>query len=75
MKRLDIAPLLIPRPSRLDGLVSMCGVNHDCHQFHPGGPMDQLQVRRGQDTWEGSCLDPSGVVESSSGRAKGTRLI
>lgn len=73
VKRLDITPLPIPHPQRLDGFLSICGV---CHQFHPGGPVEQVQVRRGQDTWAGSCLDPSGVLESGSGRTKGyTYLI
>lgn len=43
-------------------------VTHDCHK---GGPVEQSQVKCGQDAGEGSCLDPSAVLEPSQGRSKG----
>lgn len=47
---------------------------HDRHQFQPGGPADRLQVRRGQETREGSCLVPSGVLKWRQGRSKVTHV-
>lgn len=47
---------------------------HDRHQFQPGGPTDRLQVRRGQETREGSCLVPSGVLKWRQGRSKVTHV-
>lgn len=42
----------------------------DGHQFQPGGPVDRLQVSRGQEARESSCWVPSGAQEWSWGRSK-----
>lgn len=69
------APELVSQPEGQEGFKATFGVEHvipiSVIQVEIG-PVDQWEANRGQGAGEGSCSDPSGVLESSWGRAEGS---